>query len=214
MVIYHRLEGCPPMSDDSTSGSNRWPAASGARVGPESSLDLVRQARDGDREALERLYARHRESLRAWAEGRLPPAARGHVDVEAVLRDSLALALRGEEVLQAGTFWEALRQRILEKMSTLSHASSPEASGPGGPEATSEAEAVGGSNLARYDRALSRLEPLQRHALVMRTEMGCSYEDVARFLGKSSIGAARMAVCRALVRLGIEMSREASSASS
>ena len=203
------------MSAQSTSDSDQSPAANGSPDGPESSLDLVRQARDGDPEALERLYARHRGSVRAWAEGRLPAAARGRADVDALLHESLTQALGGEGILESGAFWEALRQRILEKLSALSPAATPADPGDGGSvEACPEAMAVGPSNLARYDEALSRLEPLQRHALVMRTEMGCSYEEVARFLGKSSTGAARMAVCRALVRLGMEMARQAPGAAS
>jgi hypothetical protein len=39
---------------------------------PESSIELVRRARAGDRRALGTLFQRHVPPLRRWASGRLP----------------------------------------------------------------------------------------------------------------------------------------------
>jgi RNA polymerase sigma-70 factor (ECF subfamily) len=65
--------------------------------------------------------------------------------------------------------------------------------------------AIGSETLAKYDRALDRLEPETREAVIARIEMGCSYAEIAELLAKPSADAARMTVSRALVRLAEEM---------
>ena len=62
--------------------------------------------------------------------------------------------------------------------------------------------------LAKYDRALERLDAETREAVIARIEMGCSYAEIAEAMGKPSPDAARMAVSRALVRLAEEMRRD------
>jgi DNA-directed RNA polymerase specialized sigma24 family protein len=57
----------------------------------------------------------------------------------------------------------------------------------------------------RYQDALRRLPPADREAIVGRIELEYSYEQLALILRKPSAGAARMAVRRALMRLGDEM---------
>jgi RNA polymerase sigma factor (sigma-70 family) len=69
-------------------------------------------------------------------------------------------------------------------------------------------QAIGREQVERYERALSRLRDEDREALVGRLEMGCSYEELAGLLGKSTPEAARMAARRALVRLAQEMKRD------
>jgi RNA polymerase sigma-70 factor (ECF subfamily) len=57
----------------------------------------------------------------------------------------------------------------------------------------------------RYKRALGRLRPEDREAIVARIEMGYSYEQVALVTGRPTSESARKAVQRALVRLAEEM---------
>lgn len=68
-------------------------------------------------------------------------------------------------------------------------------------------EAIGRETLDRYERALARLRPQDREAIIARIEMDCTNEEIAAALGKPSANAARMAVERALVRLAEEMRR-------
>ena len=69
-------------------------------------------------------------------------------------------------------------------------------------------EAIGSETTERYERALARLKPEDREAIVARVEMGyASYEALAEALGKPSPDAARKAAQRALIRLATEMSR-------
>ena len=59
-----------------------------------------------------------------------------------------------------------------------------------------------GRDLAgRYEAAFNRLRPRDQRAIVLRMDLGYSYQDLADALGIPSAGAARTAVSRALVRL-------------
>ena len=66
--------------------------------------------------------------------------------------------------------------------------------------------AIGNAALERYERALATLRPIEREAVIARLELGFTYEEVAKLVGKPSANAARMAVERALVRLVHELS--------
>lgn len=67
--------------------------------------------------------------------------------------------------------------------------------------------AIGAEALAKYDRALERLDAETREAVIARIEMGCSYQEIADLMDKPSADAARMTVSRALVKLAEEMRR-------
>jgi len=58
-----------------------------------------------------------------------------------------------------------------------------------------------------YERALDRLKPEEREAIIGRVELGYSYEELAVTLDKPTADAARKTAQRALVRLAGEMKR-------
>jgi len=60
---------------------------------------------------------------------------------------------------------------------------------------------IGAERLKRYEAALLRLDESERDAIVGRFEFAYDYDDLARYLGKPSPGAARVAVHRAVKRL-------------
>ena len=66
-------------------------------------------------------------------------------------------------------------------------------------------EAIGHEAVERYERALERLKPDEREAIIARVELGYSYEELADALGKPTADAARKAARRALVRLAEEL---------
>ena len=68
-------------------------------------------------------------------------------------------------------------------------------------------EAIGREAVERYERALQRLRPEEREAIIARVEMDYSYDELAEALGKPTPDAARKAAQRALVRLAEEMKR-------
>lgn len=65
--------------------------------------------------------------------------------------------------------------------------------------------AIGREGVERYERALARLRPEDREAIVGRIEFGLTNEELAEALDKPSANAARMAVERALFRLAKEL---------
>ena len=70
-------------------------------------------------------------------------------------------------------------------------------------------ETIGRETVDEYEQALGRLKPEEQEAIIGRVEMGYSYEELSRVLGKPTPDAARKAAQRALVRLAEEMKRGA-----
>ena len=69
--------------------------------------------------------------------------------------------------------------------------------------------AIGENDRERYEAGLKRLRRADRQAILASIELGYSYEQIALLLNKPSAEAARLAVRRALLRLGEEMARGA-----
>src|SRR5262249_4947584 len=72
-------------------------------------------------------------------------------------------------------------------------------------------DAIGSDFVRAYEAALQRLPDAQREAIVLRLEMGYSYDEIAEALGSASPNAARMVVVRGLVRLSRDMEAHAES---
>jgi RNA polymerase sigma-70 factor (ECF subfamily) len=182
-----------------------------------TTIDLLTRIRAGDERALDRLIARYVPELTRWASGRLPRWARHAIDTDDLVQESLiqvfqklnAFEYRGEGALLA-----YLRQAVLNRIRnqlrwadrrprTHDLAADLEQEG-----ASPLESAIGAQSVERYDAALARLSQLEREALIGRLELGLTYPELARALGKPSADAARMAVARAMVRLGLEMRDE------
>jgi RNA polymerase sigma-70 factor (ECF subfamily) len=67
--------------------------------------------------------------------------------------------------------------------------------------------AIGHEVIEAYDRALARLRPEEREAVIGRVELGFSYDELALALGKPTPDAARKTAQRAIARLAEEMRR-------
>jgi RNA polymerase sigma factor (sigma-70 family) len=183
----------------------------------ESTFQLLERAKGGDAAALEILFARYLEPLRRWASGRLPPWARSTTDTHDLVQDTLLNAFRRIGTFQPhreGAFQAYLRQAVLNRIRDVQRRvrARPvvepldEYEHQNGTSPLDDA--IGLETLERYDRALERLEPEEREAIIGRIELGNTYADLAAALQKPSPDAARMAVTRALVRLAEEMDRE------
>lgn len=180
----------------------------------ESTSHLLDRVRSGDKSALDRLFARHLKPLQRWASGRLPGWARDLADTDDLVQDTLIQSLKRLEefeVRRAGALQAYLRQAVLNRIrdEIRRKGRQPEKTDLADVElddATSPLEAaIGREALERYERALERLTPHEREAVVARVEMGYSYEEMADVLDKPSADAARKAAQRALVRLVEEM---------
>jgi len=60
-----------------------------------------------------------------------------------------------------------------------------------------------------FDAALKRLSVADQELLFLRTELGCDYQEITEMLGRSNPNALRVAVRRAMVRLGEEIAKSA-----
>jgi RNA polymerase sigma-70 factor (ECF subfamily) len=184
----------------------------------ETTFDLLERIKAGDMEARERLFARVLPQLRRWASGRLPRWARDLRNTDDLVQETVIRALKRIESFEArheGALLAYLRQAIVNLIrDEIRHRiRSPLATALDETHADLNAspldEAIGQEAVERYDAALKRLRPEHREAIVLRVEMECSYQEIARMLGKSSPDAARMAVTRALLSLAQEMNRGA-----
>jgi RNA polymerase sigma factor (sigma-70 family) len=188
------------------------------RGDPESTFHLINRARAGDREALERLFARHLKPLQRWASGRLPGWARDLADTDDLVQDTLVQTFKRIESFEprgVGALQAYLRQAVLNRIrdELRRRGRRPEITDLDGLELDGGEspleQAIGHEAVERYERALERLKPEEREAIIARVEMGYSYEELAEALGKATPDAARKAAQRALVRLAEEMKRGA-----
>lgn len=190
----------------------------GAGVGdPESTFALIARARAGDQEAVERLFARHLRPLQRWASGRLPKWARDLADTDDLVQDTLLQTFKriGDfEPRRVGALQAYLRQAVVNRLrdELRRKGRRPESTDIEGVELEAAAdspleEAIGREEVEHYERALQRLRPEEREAIIARVEMDYSYEELAQVLGKPTPDAARKTAQRALVRLAEEMKR-------
>jgi RNA polymerase sigma-70 factor, ECF subfamily len=201
---------------DSPLPSNRDDEAE--RRSLESTFHLIARVREGDRDALERLFARHLPPLQRWARGRLPKWARQLADTDDLVQDALAQTFKRIDEFEprrVGALQAYLRQAVLNRVRdevrrkgrqplTDADLEALDLEAGGSPLE----EAIGREGVERYERALERLKPAEREIIIAKVEMGYTYEELADILGKPSADAARKAAQRALVRLAEEMRRE------
>jgi RNA polymerase sigma-70 factor (ECF subfamily) len=181
---------------------------------PDSTFVLLDRARAGDRDALDRLFARHLEPLQRWISGRLPRWARDVTDTDDLVQDTLLRTFRKVESFEprgVGALQAYLRQAVLNRLRDELRRKSrrPDETGLDDVGADAEAspleQAIGREAVETYERALERLRSEDREAIIARVELGLSYEEMAAALNKPTPDAARKAAQRALVRLAEEM---------
>src|SRR5687767_10054213 len=181
-----------------------------------ATIALLARVRAGDSAALNRLMDRYLPRISRWASGRLPSWARDVSDTDDLVQDTLIRSVanlnnfdaRGEGALQAylrGAVMNRIRDEIRRRQRIPAH-DPLDSTIPAQVRSPLEA-AIGSETVAKYDRALERLDAETREAVIARIELGCSYAEVADLMGKPSADAARMTVSRALVRLAEEMRR-------
>jgi RNA polymerase sigma-70 factor, ECF subfamily len=175
---------------------------------------LLEAARQGDEAAREQLFERCIPALRRWAHGRLPGNMRGLLDTGDLVQDTVVATLRhldGFEARHQGALQAYLRQAVMNRIrdAVRYHRRRPQQVDV--PESLANRApspldlAIGEENVERYERALSRLAPADREAIVGRLELQHSYDELAVVLDKPSPAAARMAVTRAMKHLADEM---------
>jgi RNA polymerase sigma-70 factor (ECF subfamily) len=178
------------------------------------SLTLLIRMQNGDAEAREELVRRYWPRLQRWARGRLPANTRDLYDTTDLVQETMLMALHRLEEFEPehdGALQAYLRVAILNRIRTLAKRAQIRGekvdldSGILDHTPSPLEQAVGREAVERYERALGRLRPDDRHAIQLKIELDVPYPDIARELGKPTVTAARMAVSRALARLAREM---------
>ena len=204
-----------PMPRDQGAG-DRFRSEGPRSVDVESTFHLIERARAGDKEALERLFARHLKPLQRWASGRLPKWARDLADTDDLVQDTLVQTFKRIDAFEprrVGALQAYLRQAVLNRIRNelrrkgrQPHATDLDGLAVENAESPLE-QAIGSEAVERYEAALQRLTVDEREAIIARVELGYSNEELAEVLDKPTPDAARKAAHRALVRLAEEMER-------
>jgi RNA polymerase sigma-70 factor (ECF subfamily) len=177
---------------------------------PEETVGLLHRIRAGEAAALDTLLARILPRLRRWAHGRLPRASRGMLETGDIVQAVAAKAVKQLarlDIEQSAALGYYLRQAISNEIATqwrrADRAPIETTLGDSLPAAGTSVldRLIGAERVQRYEAALHRLDAPEREAIVGRFELAYDYDDLARYLGKPSAGAARVAVHRAVKRL-------------
>lgn len=208
LVMADTLPGSPSASSRSWRGGETH-----------SSFELLVRAQDGDETARNELCARYLPRLRRWAHGRLPIWAREHLDTEDIVQDTLLRSVRQLDGFSASHerafcayVCEALRNRLRDALRRASRRPAGVALPDDEPanDPSPLELAVGRQTLERYEAALMRLRESDRELIIARVELGLDYREIADLLERPSVGAVRVAISRALLRLALEMGLERS----
>jgi len=190
------------------------PTPPGVLLSDEPTIELVVRAQGGDRSAVEALLQRCLPSLRRWAHGRLPSAARGAFDTEDIVQDAAMHALRRLDVFEprhVGAMQAYLRQSVINRIRdevrrVTRHPAPVELPPDHAGDLTSPLEsAIMAESYERYRQALSTMNSRHREIVVARVELQWSLAEIAQRFGMRTADAARMAVSRALKRLSSAM---------
>lgn len=195
----------------------RTPEARHPDVDLASTATLILRAGNGDRAALSQLHDRYRPILARMAHGRLPSVARGLKETDDLVQETLIAAFRHLEHFEyrrEGAFLAYLRKILMNQIRQEIRANGKKGTteplhdghvDPG----RSPAQVVAGREvMERYEQALARLSSVQREAVIMRIELGFSWDEVAEAVERPSAGAARMLVARAVKRIATDMAED------
>ena len=174
---------------------------------------LLERVRRGSRGAAEALFARYGSWLRRWTRGRLPQRARSSLDTSDLVQEALRYMftrLDWFESKRASSLRAYLRRVIENRIrDELRRATRRRlAIAPEQPVRMSDAGApqlrrlVDDEAWRRYVDGLQRLSSRDRRLIAGRVEFGYNYRQLALVERMPSPDAARMALRRALIRLG------------
>ena len=197
-------------------GASRSKTRVAVSVSNPTSAELLRRARAGHSQALNQLFARYLPQLTRWAHRRVPLWARNAVDTGDLVQETVLNTMRNLGSFtpaREGALLGYLRRTLLNQVRdqfrhAARHPSPAELDEAFADSGASPLEVtIDREDRRRYKTALKALRAADRHAIVGRIELHYTYEQLALMLGKPTQEAARLAVRRALLRLGEEMRR-------
>jgi RNA polymerase sigma-70 factor (ECF subfamily) len=172
-----------------------------------STRALIRRGRAGDRSAWDQVFGRVTKRLRVWAHGRVPTSSLGAAETHDVVQDAaLGVWHRIDQLdfRKPGDLEAYARQAVINRLRDQARRRLarplivPIDTGVMDDAPSALDQVLDAEAMARYQAAFSALDIKDRQALIARSEMGYSFEQIAQLVGKPSANAARMAVVRAI----------------
>jgi len=180
----------------------------------EPTVELIIRARGGDQSAVEAILQRCLPSLKRWAHGRLPAAARGHLDTGDLVQDAAMHAIARLDTFEprhVGAMQAYLRQSVINRIRDEMRRFTRRPTNVELPEDFASEQpsplehAIHEEAYARYRTALDSLKPRERELVIARVEAQWTTAEIAEHFEFNSVDGARMAVNRAIQRLGAAM---------
>ena len=197
-------------ASNKTSNPSERPTDEATLLSDEPTIELVVRAREGDRLAVEALLQRSIPSLRRFAHGRLPAAARGSLDTGDLVQETVLHVLRRLDTFEprhVGAMQAYLRQSVINRIRDEvrrigRHPTPVDLPDDLASEIPSPLEeAVRAEAYDRYRAVLVQLSPRDREMIVARIEAQWNLGEIAQYFNMRTVDGARMAVTRALRRL-------------
>ena len=197
-------------ASNKTSNPSERPTDEATLLSDEPTIELVVRAREGDRLAVEALLQRSIPSLRRFAHGRLPAAARGSLDTGDLVQETVLHVLRRLDTFEprhVGAMQAYLRQSVINRIRDEvrrigRHPTPVDLPDDLASEIPSPLEeAVRAEAYERYRAVLVQLSPRDREMIVARIEAQWNLGEIAQRFNMRTVDGARMAVTRALRRL-------------
>jgi RNA polymerase sigma factor (sigma-70 family) len=157
-------------------------------------------------------------ALNRWAHGRLPAAARGRLDTRDLVQEAVLHLIARSQSFEPTTAEAALAYLRKTVLNLVRDEARRLARRPATSELTEDAAEVVESPLdaliqretfVHYRRALHHLKPRDRRLIVASLEYDWSVQEIAARLSITSVAAARVALARALQRLGKQLALSA-----
>lgn len=183
-----------------------------------TTAELLVRARGGDRQALDDLFARIMPPLKRWAGGRLPAWARGMLDTDDLVQETVMRTFGRIDVFEYNEdsgLIAYLRQAVMNRIRnelrrTIRNPPPSPLDSNVEDDASSPLEMlVGKEAVDAYEAALQQLDAADRDLIIGRVELGFTFAELAAASGRPSADATRMAVGRALVRLAAHLRPDA-----
>ena len=183
----------------------------------EPTVELINRARSGDTSAIEAILQRCLPPLKRWAHGRLPSAARGAIDTGDLVQEAAMHAIARLDTFEprhVGAMQAYLRQsvinRIRDELRRLGRRPAVVELPPdfASDEPSPLDQTLQNETYDHYREAINQLKPRERELVIARVEAQWNVAEIAEHFGFNTVDGARMAISRAVQRLGAVMRKE------
>ena len=178
----------------------------------DSTTTLIQRVRGGDLEARDALLKRCLPIVQKWAHGRLPRFARTIAETDDLVQVTLIKAVDSIPNLKStvgASFWAYVHRILLNKVrdEIRSHKAHPTElyDGVGENHLLNLPDAASYESELEFERTLAKLPQRQQALIVMRTEFGLSYSEIAAEVN-STPDAVRMMISRTIVEMARQLS--------